>query len=108
MPSGWMHATLDLITFGEPHLDLHQKKDASWRRLGTAHRQENHEWYAAFDEGVWTFADPFPSWLDDTVQAIVATHDDEAAERYMAETCHEFWDRWWDDVSMRERKCIEA
>jgi hypothetical protein len=26
MPNGWVHATIDLIAFGQPYFDLHQKK----------------------------------------------------------------------------------
>jgi hypothetical protein len=108
MPAGWVHATLDLITFGEPHLDVHQWKDAPWRRLGTAHRRERHDWYQAGLTGVWTMDDPFPAWEGAAVDAIGADHGDVAAERYMVDITHDFWDRWWDATPRNDRKCIET
>ncbi len=107
MPSGWVHATIDLIVFGRPYFDLHQEKDMAHETLGPTHRIVDHEWYQAFGK-VWTFSDPFPSWLQGATQGIGDSEGGYRAEEHMVLNSHEYWDRVWDGLSFLERKYWES
>ena len=104
MPNGWVHATIDLIAFGRPYFDLHREKDKAHETLGPQHRLVNHEWYQAFEK-FWTFPDPFPSWLKESIQAL---ENAEGAEEQMVSIAHEYLDRVWDGLSLPERKYWES
>lgn len=107
MPNGWVHATIDLIAFGRPYFDLHQEKDKAHETLGSEHRIVNHEWYQAFGK-FWTFSDPFPSWLKESIQALQDAEGADRAEEQMVSTAHEYLDRVWDGLSFPERKYWES
>lgn len=102
MPNGWVHAAIDLIAFGLPYFDLHQEKDKAHKPLGLKHRLVNHEWYQAFGK-LWTFSDPFPYWLKESIQALRDAKGADRAEEQMASITHEYLDRVWDGFSLPER-----
>ena len=108
MPSAWVHATIDLIAFGRHYFDLHREKDRPHETLGPEHRIVNHEWYKAFDWGVWTFSNPFPSWLHESIQALGDEEGPDRAEQHMGMNAHDYWDRGWDGLSFPERKYRES
>ena len=107
MPNGWVHATIDLIAFGRPYFDLHKEKDKAHEILGSKHRIVNHEWYQAF-ENLWTFSDPFPSRLKESIQALGDAEGAETAEERMVSIAHDYLDRVWDGLSLSERKYWES
>jgi hypothetical protein len=107
MPNGWVHATIDLIVFGRSYFDLHHEKDKACGFLGAEHRIVNHEWYQAFGR-VWTFSDPFPSWLKGSMQALGDAEGADKAEEQMVLNAHEYLDRVWDGLSAPERKYWES
>lgn len=108
MPSGWMHAIIDLTAFDQPHLDIHQWKDEPSQWLGIQHRTERHDWYNAGKAGVWSLDRPSPTWLDESIRALGEAHGDEAAERFMVQLSHDHWDLFWDECSRRDRLLIEG
>jgi hypothetical protein len=64
MPSSLVHASVDLMVFGFPYLDLHRQKNAHYKTLGWKHRNENHEYYQLFGSE-WSLDEPYPShWLE--------------------------------------------
>ena len=105
MPGGFVHATLDLVAFGRPYLDLHKQKDAPSQELGTAHRSRNHAWYNAFGQD-WDSDNPFPEALGFVIEIIADKHGDAAAEASMAYVTHDYVDRAWGSFEEPERKCI--
>ena len=107
MPAGWVHATIDLITFGRHFFDLHKEKDEAWKRLGPDHRVVDHEWYQAYGKS-WTFDDPFPDWLKQLVQAVRDTEGEDQAERHMSWIVHDYFDRVWDGLSEDRRRYREG
>jgi hypothetical protein len=104
-----VHATVDLIAFGEPYFDLHQEKDHPHRYLGSRHRLEDefHDWYRAKDR-VWTLADPFPSWLTGVFESLRRSEGPAASERHQAWLGHDHLDAVWDRLSAPDRTQAEA
>ena len=107
MPSAWVHATIDLIVLGRHYFDLHQEKDKPHETLGPEHRILLHDWYQAFGK-VRNFSDPFPDWLNTSIQALGDEAGPDRAEQHMAMNAHDYWDRVWDALSFPERKYREA
>ena len=105
MPSGFVHATFDLMGFGCHYLDLHQQKDAPWQELGTEHRSLHHEWYNAFGLD-WDLRDPFPDALGSVIESIADKYGDAEAEASMAYITHDYVDRALDSFGQPEHKCI--
>lgn len=105
MPNGWVHETIDLIAYGRPYRRVHKTKDAeSQRKPGRRHREVNHEWYQAFSK-LWSFSDPFPDSLMETIQRLRDSEGYDRAEERMVSDTHDYIDKvWdWDDLSMPER-----
>lgn len=107
MPSGWIHATIDLIAYGRPYFDLHKEKDKAHETLGSKHRIVNHDWYQAYGKA-WDFRDPFPSSIKDLILTIGNEEGDEKAEELMAWTDHDYIDKRWDNLSHQERRYWEG
>jgi hypothetical protein len=107
MANGWVHATVDLIAFGRPYLDVHQEKDKAARTLGPRHRTVDHPWYWQFGTN-WTFSDPFPAWLRKNIADSADTVGPEHAEIQEVIFSHEYLDRVWDDLPRPERKYWEG
>ena len=107
MPSGWVHATMDLIVFGRPYFDLHKDKDKAHETLGSKHRIIDHDWYQAFGR-VWTLSDPFPEWLGESIQRLADSEGAVRAEEHMVLNAHDYLDRVWDRLSFLERKYWET
>ncbi len=107
MPSGWVHATLDLISFGRPYLYIHQEKDNASKTLGSSHRTEKHSWYQEFGK-LWNFSDPFPSWLNESIQDLLLIECPDQVEEQMVSIAHDHLDRVWDDLLYSERKYCEG
>lgn len=107
MPYGWVHATVDLISFGRPHFDLHQLKDRPHKYLGKEHRSINHAWYQEYDIR-WNFADPFPSWLLESFQELLHIESPDQVEEQMVDIAHDHLDKIWDDLLPSKRKYWES
>lgn len=107
MPSGWVHAVHDLIAFGRPYLELHQKKDAAYKRLGVRHREVDHEWYNLFGHE-WTHDDPFPRIIMNFFRDLGQKRTGEYTEQQMVWVSHDVLDRVWDDLDAAHRKCWEG
>ena len=107
MPSGWVHATIDLIVYGRPYFNLHKEKDKAHETLGSRHRIVNHDWYQSYGKA-WDFHDPFPWWLKESTSALKSEEKAEKAEEQMAWVNHDCIDRIWDDLSSRERRYWEG
>ncbi len=105
MASGFVHAMLDLMAFGQDHFDLHRDQDASWAELGVEHRLVHHPWYNAFRLD-WDFRDPFPDTLKAVVENIADKRGDAEAETAMADVAHDYTDRVWDSLGEPERGYI--
>ena len=99
---GWMHATHDLIVYGRPYFDLHQRKDSPSQRLGYEHRAEHHQWYKAYRR-CWTSEDPFPTSLAAQILRTRSKAGSTKAEEEMSWTSHDVLDRVWDELGPRER-----
>ena len=107
MPNGWVHAMIDLLAFGRSYFDLHQEKDKAYETLGLDHRVVDHDWYQGFGK-FWTFSDPFPGRLKQSIQTLKDTEGGDTAEEKMASIAHEYLDKVWDDLSTKERKYWES
>lgn len=107
MPSGWVHATINLIVYGRPYFDLHKEKDNAHKILGSRHRIVNHDWYRTYGK-LWDFHDPFPSCLKDSTLTLKNEEGQEKAEDQMAWLDHDYFDRIWDDLSNQERRYWEG
>jgi hypothetical protein len=107
MARGLVHATVDLIAFGKPYLNVHQEKDKAARTLGSWHRKVDHPWYWQFGKD-WTFADPFPEWLRQSIANSADTVGPDHAETQEVILTHEYVDRVWDELSRPERKYWEG
>ncbi|MGH8016207.1 MAG: hypothetical protein ACREBV_08455 [Candidatus Zixiibacteriota bacterium] len=107
MPSGWMHATIDLIAFGCPYFDIHKAKDKAYETLGYKHRAVNHAWYQEFGR-LWTFDNPFPIWLKESIQSLGVDRSPEIAEQQMVKLSHDYLDKIWDTLSLENRKYWEG
>lgn len=107
MPSGWVHATLDLISFGMPYLYIHQEKDNASKTLGSSHRIEKHSWYQEYGK-LWNFSDPFPSWLNESIQDLLLIESPFQVEEQMVDLAHDHLDRVWVDLVPSERKYWES
>ena len=107
MPSGWVHAVIDLITYGRTYFDLHKNKDKSYKTLGRYHRQIEHYWYQSFREK-WTLDEPFPNSLKDQILKVRSLNGPIKAEEQMAYVDHDYFDKIWDNLSIHERKYREG
>lgn len=107
MPSAWVHATIDLIAFGLPYLNLHQQKDKAHQTMGPEHRVVDHGWYQQFGNR-WTFADPFPNEVKESTREVLNAEGPEKAEELQAWISHDYIDKIWDTLSARERKYREG
>ena len=107
MASAWVHATIDLLAFGRPYFDLHGGKDKAHEILGPCHRIVNHDWYWEFEK-LWTFSDPFPYRLKESIQMLKDAKGADRAEERMVSDVHDYLDRIWDDLLGLERKYWEA
>ena len=103
MPNGWVHATIDFIAFGRSYFELNQKKDKAYETLGSKHRVVNHEWYQEFGKS-WTFSEPSPSWLQESIQALRDSVGADIAEEQMLSIARENLDRVQDSLSFTERR----
>lgn len=103
MPAGWVHATVDLISFGRTYFHQHKKKDEPWKELGRKHRVVNHQYYNLFGK-LWNFQEPFPSHVKEVVAAV---DDPNIAEQMQSWNSHDYLDRLWDGWSERERRKFE-
>ena len=106
MPPHWLHDALDLAVFGRVYPDLHTWKDAPAKTLRWRHRAIRHDWYNAYDTGVWTFNDPFPPVAQWEIVRRFRTEGPDAAERYEVDLSHDLYDRVWDTLSRRKRIAI--
>lgn len=100
MAAGWMHATMDLISFGRSYFDLHQYKDHLWKDLGYKHRQLYHEWYNEYDKN-WDLDNPFPPIIN-VRTAMIADQDE--AEKFQSCVAHDYLDRIWDTLNAEQRR----
>ena len=107
MPSGFVHAAINLITYGRPYFSLHQHKDRWSKTLGRRHRSVEHEWYQDYGKS-WDFRDPFPRWLKEYTKMLAREEGTEEAEKQMASVDHDYFDRIWDDISEEQREYIEG
>ena len=107
MPSGWVHATFDLITCGRPYFDLHKQKDKDHDTLGPEHRIVNHEWYWAFRKH-WTLSDPFPPRIKNLIHRVSDAKGANKAEEKMVWIAHDYLDRLWNVLSESERWYCET
>ncbi len=107
MPSAWLHATEDLIAFGQPYFDLHQRKDLPYKILGPKHRLINHAWYHECGN-LWSFSDPFPPMITASIQDLLRIESPDEVEEQMVSLAHDNLDRVWDDLSYSERKYWES
>lgn len=103
MPSGWVHATVDLIAFGKTYFLKHKEKDAPWKELGRRHRSVNHQYYNLFGK-LWNFQNPFPSHVK---EAVAKVEDTNVAEQIQSWNSHDYLDRLWDNWSEKERRKFE-
>lgn len=108
MPPKHVHATHSLLAFGRPYFDLHGEKDAPSQVLGAAHRIVNHDWYQAGLAGMWTLDQPFPEWVLRVAATIAEESGGYEAEEYEVWLSHDYLDRVWDGLGMRERRIEEA
>jgi hypothetical protein len=103
MPRRWVHETLDLIAYGRPYGHVHRKKDEeSQRAPGRRHREVGHDWYQAFGK-LWSFSDPFPNWLKESIQRLRDAEGADSAEKRMVSDTHDYLDRIWDDLPEIDR-----
>ena len=107
MPSGWIHAVLNLVVYGRPYIDVHQHKDRWSKTLGRRHRSVEHEWYQDYGKS-WDFRDPFPRWLKEYTKMLAREEGPEEAEKQMASVDHDYFDRIWDDLSRPWRRYWEG
>ncbi len=107
MPSGYVHAIIDLIAFGRPYFDLHQRKDLPYKTLGPEHRLVNHAWYQEFGK-LWNFSDPFPTWLRQSIQDLLLIKSPDKVEEQMVDLAHDHLDRVWNDLSYIKRTYWES
>lgn len=107
MPSGFVHAVIDLIAYGRPYFGLHQHKDRWSKILGRKHRALEHQWYQGFGK-LWDFGDPFPRWLKDYTEMLAREEGPAGAEKLMAWVNHDHIDRRWDDLSRFQRRYWEG
>jgi hypothetical protein len=107
MPDGWVHAVIDLISYGRPYFDLHKEKDKAHKILGSNHRIVDHDWYKAYAR-YWDFKNPFPSWLKESIRILANKEGAEKAEKQMALVDHDYIDRIWDNLSSQEKKYREG
>ena len=107
MPSAWVHAVIDLIAYGRPYFDLHKEKDKPHELLGAKHRVVNHDWYQAYGRS-WNFREPFPSWIEESIQILGNEEGADKAEVQMAWIDHDYIDGTWDVLSHLERKYWEG
>jgi hypothetical protein len=107
MPSGWVHAVIDLIVYGRPYFNLHKEKDKPYETLGWNHRKIGHEWYQAFGEN-WTLDRPFPVCLRELISKIRSINGPNKAEELMAYVDHDYIDKIWDSLLPQEKKYREG
>jgi len=108
MAAGWVHETIDLITYGRAYRHIHQRKDAHSQEIpGLQHRQKDHEWYLNFQKK-WDFPNPFPDFLKETIQNLKESFGAETAEERMSSDSHDYIDRHWDSLSKTERNYNEG
>lgn len=107
MPSGWVHAVIDLIAYGKPYFDLHKEKDKDYELMGSSHRIVNHDWYQAYRKS-WNFCEPFPSWLKESIRILGNEEGTDKAEEQMAWIDHDYIDRTWDVLSDSKKKYWEG
>src|SRR3989344_6069007 len=103
MAAGWVHATIDLMSFGRSYFDLHQSKDSPWRELGYKHRKVNHEWYNVFGK-IWDFNEPFPPIVHMKTNAI---ENEDEAEKFQSMISHDYLDKIWDTLNKNQRRNVE-
>lgn len=106
MPNAWVHATIDLLSFGRPYLHIHQDKDNASKILGSKHRIVNHAWYQEYGNR-WNFTDPFPAWLLESIEDLLHRESPDQVEEQMVSIAHDHLDRVWDDLLYSERKYCE-
>ncbi len=107
MPYGWVHATLDLISFGRPYLYIHQERDIASKTLGPKHRRVNHAWYHEYGKR-WNMSDPFPNWLTESLRDLLQFENPDQVEEQMVRLAHDHLDRVWDGLSYIERTYWES
>jgi len=107
MPSGWVHAVIDLIAYGRSYFDLHKEKDKHYKILGPRHRCINHGWYQNYGR-IWSFCDPFPSWLKESIRIVRNKRGLDEAEEQMARIDHDYIDKMWDTLSEPEKQYWEG
>lgn len=106
MPPRWFHEGFDIVAFGRSYWRLHQRKDSPWRELGPDHRAVDHEWYPLF-EALEALA-PFPESVLAMTRRIRDAEGPEAAEEFQVRVCHDYLDRWWDDLPGAERIAVAS
>lgn len=104
MPSGWVHATVDLISFGRTYFHQHKKKDEPHKWLGWEHRRLRHKYYQLFGKK-WDFNNPFPPWLKEITRQAASPGKAEQLQSYAS---HDYLDRIWDESSKEKRRWIEG
>lgn len=107
MPSGWVHAVMDVIAFGRPYFDLHKAKDSPSAHLGWEHRSERHSWYNQLGT-LWTKDEPFGSAARVMSQILMDLGKPDVAEEVAAYVAHDWLDRQWDELSPSDRKDFEG
>lgn len=107
MSNAWLHATIDLIAFGRPYFDFHKDKDSAHKTLGIKHRNVNHEYYKQFGK-LWTLSNPFPSEAMESIQRLLDTVGEDAAEEQEAYLAHDYIDKVRDGLSHSEREYLEG
>jgi len=90
-----------------PYLYIHQEKDNASKTLGPRHRRVNHAWYHEYGKR-WNFSDPFPSWLNESIQDLLIIETPGQVEEQMVRLAHDHLDRVWDDLLSSERKYWES
>lgn len=104
MPSGWVHATVDLVVYGRTYFHQHKKKDEPHKWLGWEHRKLRHKYYQLFSKK-WGFEDPFPLWLKEITRLVDNPSKVEQLQSYVS---HDYLDRIWDESSKEKRRWIEG
>jgi hypothetical protein len=108
MAAGFVHETLDLISWGRVYTHIHRCKDEHAQQApGLRHREVGHVWYHSYGD-LWDFDDPFPRSIREEIRSIGERSGPEAAEERMASDGHDFLDRIWDELSEPERRYREG
>lgn len=109
MPQAYIHAIESLAAFGRSYFTEHQEKDAPHAQLGRAHRAVNHEWYQAYDAGLWSVDQPTPDWIAGATEQLARDHGGEEAEVYQAVfLAHDLTDRLHDGDKPADRRLSDA